>query len=302
MTDHGLDLAIRATGIGSSEIGAIIGVSPFNTRLGVYISKVYGEKPRKSTPSQRWGLLLEQAMHVAYEQDTGLELEGDGRTTIRHPEHEFMLDSVDRITKCRTRVVDFKTASSFTPLEYGEIDWEYRVWEKSLHATKDETELIPQCYQAQGHWHMACHDVDNFDLPLLIDGSRWRIYSMPRDREVEGMLIEEGRKFWYDHVLPRKPPEPENEDERAELLACMYPKHVRETPIASTPEMDGPALQLRAARKERIKWEGEETHWKNECKEIIGDAAGLAGDWGRIDWVTNTKGVRVFTPRFRKEE
>ena len=33
------------------------------------------------------------------------------------------------------------------------------------------------------------------------------------------MLIEEGRKFWYDHVLPRKPPEPENEDERAELLA-----------------------------------------------------------------------------------
>ena len=102
MTDHGLDLAIRATGEGSSDIGAIIGVSPFNTKLGVYISKVYGEKPRKSTPSQRWGLLLEQAMHVAYEQDMGLELEGDGRITIRHPEHEFMLDTVDRIMKCRT--------------------------------------------------------------------------------------------------------------------------------------------------------------------------------------------------------
>ena len=152
MTDHGLDLAIRATGEGSSDIGAIIGVSPFNTRLGVYISKVYGEKPRKSTPSQRWGLLPNQRCTLRTNRTRVLNSKATvvPRSGIRSMSSCF--DTVDRITKCRTRVVDFKTASSFTPLEFGEIDWEYRVWEKSLHATKDETELIPQCYQAQGHW------------------------------------------------------------------------------------------------------------------------------------------------------
>lgn len=301
-TESGLDLAIRSTGIGSSEIGAIINVSPFSTGCKVAMAKLYGEKPRKSTPSQRWGLLLEDAMHKAYEEDTGILLEGDGRTTYRHPEHHFMIDSPDRIAVDRSVVVDFKTASSYTPLEYGEIDWEYRVWEKTLHATKDETDLIPQCYQAQLAWHMACHDIDRADMPLLIDGSRWRIYSMPRDRELEGMLIEEARKFWYDYILKGKVPEPANEEERAELLSCLYPRHVRETPLESTSETDGIALQLREARKQRIKWEGEEAHWKNECKEIIGDSCGLAGEWGRIDWVTNVKGVRVFTPRFTKED
>lgn len=302
MTDPGLDMAIRRTGIGSSEVGAIIGVSPFSTRLKVYMEKVYEPKPRKSTPSQRWGLLMEPAMATAYEQDTGLKLIGDGRTTIRHPKYPWMLDTVDRITECRTAVVDFKTAGRFTPMEYGETNWDYQVWEASLHATKDETSLIPQCHQAQGAWHMAAHDIDRFDLPLLIDGHQWRIYSMPRDRELEEMLIDEVRKFWHDHVLARVPPEPEDEYERALLLNAMYPKHVAPEPMRSTFETDGPALQLRGARAERVKWEKEEEHWKNECKEIINDAPGLAGDWGRIDWVTNTKGIRVFTPRFKKLE
>lgn len=196
-------MEIRKTGIGSSEIGAIVGVSPFNTKLGVYMSKVFGEKPRKETPNQRWGLLHEAAMAIAYEEDTGLKLVGDGITTIRHPKYEWMLDSVDRITTCRTRVVDFKTANRFSPVEYGETNWDLQVWDAALHAKRDETDLIPQCHQCQGHWHMACHDIDNFDLPLLIDGFQWRIFSMPRDLEVEGLLIEEGDRFWHDHVLPR---------------------------------------------------------------------------------------------------
>jgi predicted phage-related endonuclease len=218
-----LDLSIRSTGIGSSEIGAIVGVSPFSTPLDVYISKVYGPKQRKSTPNERWGLLHEHAMAIAYTEDTGIELEGDGRTTVRHPEHEVILDTVDRLAVGHSIVVDFKTAQRFTPLEYGETNWDYRIWEASLDAPTDETHLIPQCIQAQGAIHMAVHDRDRFDLPLLIDGFYWRIFTMARDAELEGYLIEAAERFWRDHVIPRKPPAAENEEERAELLKHLYP-------------------------------------------------------------------------------
>lgn len=298
----GLDLSIRSTGIGSSEAGAIIGVSPFATRLDIYMRKVFGEKTRRETPIQRWGLLHEAAMHIAYEQDTGLTLVGDGRTTIRHPKHEWMLDTVDRITSCRTRVVDFKTAQRFTPVDYGQTNWDFQVWDASLHASRDETDLIPQCHQAQGVWHMACHDIDNFDLPLLIDGFQWRIFSMERDLEVEEMLIDEVHRFWVDHVLARKPPEHEDEDEREEFLKLLYPKHESPTLLETTPEIDEKVSEFRTAYEQHKLLEAEVKRTKNDLKELIGDAAGIAGPWGKIAWTTDKNGVRSFTPRFKETE
>jgi predicted phage-related endonuclease len=297
-----LDLSIRSTGIGSSEIGAIVGVSPFSTPLDVYISKVYGPKQRKSTPNQRWGLLHEHAMAIAYTEDTGIELEGDGRTTVRHPEHEVILDTVDRLAVGHSIVVDFKTAQRFTPLEYGETNWDYRIWEASLDAPTDETHLIPQCIQAQGAIHMAVHDRDRFDLPLLIDGFYWRIFTMARDAELEGYLIEAAERFWRDHVIPRKPPAAENEEKRAELLKHLYPRHVDEVPLPSSGWFDSIALELRDTRLELKRLAQIEARLVNDCKEAIGDACGIAGAWCRIDWKANKNGVRSFTPRFIKEE
>ena len=37
-------------------------------------------------------------------------------------------------------------------------------------------------------------------------------------------------------------------------------------------------------------------------QEIIKDAPGIAGPWGKIAWTTDKNGVRSFTPRFNKEK
>jgi hypothetical protein len=87
-----------------------------------------------------------------------------------------------------------------------------------------------------------------------------------------------------------------------QLLKHLYPRHVDEVPLPSSGWFDSIALELRDTRLELKRLAQIEARLVNDCKEAIGDACGIAGAWGRIDWKANKNGVRSFTPRFIKEE
>lgn len=291
-----LDHSMRATGGCSSDVANIVGVGPFGTQLSVYLDKLGLAKPRRSTPSQRWGLLHEPAMHIAYTEDTGIEIEGDGRTTVRHPRLTLALSTPDRIAVDRSRVVDFKTACSrFTPVEWDDVNWDYRIWEDRL--TRSDGSL-PDCVEAQMQWHMLVHEIGVCDVPLLVDGSNWRIFSTTADAELQEMLYEAVAKFWTDHVIPRRPPAPANETERAMLLNALYPTPTRKV-IESTAEADAAAIELRRVRAQASELEAEDLRLVNDLKDFIGTYDELAGDWGRIYWRANKNGVRSFKPYFK---
>src|SRR5436305_365105 len=76
-----IDTAIRARGIGGSEVAAIMGLDSRRDAFSVYLDKL--GLVRRSAPSGRmkWGKRIEQAIAEAYGEETGQEVEWCDETT-----------------------------------------------------------------------------------------------------------------------------------------------------------------------------------------------------------------------------
>lgn len=265
---NALDTAVRATGIGASEIAAIVGLSPYTSPLDIYLRKVGLTEEFAGNESSRWGIRLEPAIAEAYTAETGIELTGDGRTTIVHPVHEFALCTPDRIAADRSRVVEIKTAGIRMAHLWGEPG----------------SDDVPEYYLTQVAWQMAVLDIDAADIAVLIGGSDFRIYSVPRDRELEEALIEAARRFWYDNVMAHEAPSPRDSDEYARVLAAKYPTDR----IPDLIEADGETVEavhaLRELRAEIKRLQADELEAENLIKAAIGEHAGVFGHFGKITW------------------
>lgn len=307
-----LDTAMRATGIGASEIAAIVGLSPYTSPLDIYCRKRGLTEEFTGNTATKWGIALEPVIAEAYTAETGIELTGDGRTTVVHPVHPFALCTPDRIAADRSRVVEIKTAGIRMADKWGEPG----------------TDAVPEEYLAQTIWQMAVLDIDAADIAVLIGGNDFRIYSVARDRELEDALIEAGRKFWHENVLAGEPPAPRDSDEYARVLTAKYPFDRIADLVVAEPDTEFAAACLREIRETIKELEADEREAENEIKAAIGDHAGIVGDFGKITWkatkeravtdykalcssldpavvkaFTQTKpGVRRFLPTWAKEE
>lgn len=259
--------AIRATGIGSSEIGIIAGLSRWGSPIDIWRRKVEGWRPEE-TAAMRRGHLLEPVIAQLYAEETGAELSEPG--TMRHPTSKVALATPDRIATADGRepwVVEIKTASIRMLHEWGETG----------------TDEVPPHYLAQVAWEMACADLDRAEVAVLIAGDDLRIYRLLRDRDLEGHLLEIAERWWRDYVVTRKPPPVDGSDSAAQWIAERYPEH-RAPMLEATPEADAMARALRDARTRREQAERDEKELRQRLEQLIGEAEGLAGAWGRISW------------------
>ena len=266
-----LDMAMRATGIGASEIAAICGLSPYNSPLDIYLRKLglVEDAPLKN-PYVTWGVRLEQPIADAYAEETGAVLAGDGRTTVRSIDHDFALCTPDRwIEGPPRKLVEIKTTDSRNAKQWG----------------PSGTDEVPEYYLVQCAWQMAVMDCDHCDLVVLIGGNDMRIYPLKRDRELEARLLEIGRQFWSNHVTAQVPPEPRDESERGRYLGGLYPQHSGEY-LENDSEVDRLALLLRETRATKAEIERTEDQVINDLKAHIGERPGAKGFWGSISWKT----------------
>jgi putative phage-type endonuclease len=198
-------LAERRKMVGSSDSGAIVGVSPFSNALGVYLDKVGQMPDRKPSPLMAWGLRLEPAIAAAYQEEVGLTVEPPAEAIWRHEEHPWMGASIDRV-RSDGRVVELKTANRFKGHEWGQSG----------------TDEIPEVYLVQVQHQLAVAEGDVADVAVLIDGSDFRIYTVGRNDRLIAMLIEREAAFW-EMVQKRRPPEPDwGHAATPALLEAMY--------------------------------------------------------------------------------
>lgn len=267
-----LDMAKRATGIGASEIAAILGLSPWTTPLDIYLRKAgLVEESGEGNQYTKWGLMLEPVIAQAYTEETGIELIGDGRETFTHPEYDFALCTPDRIAADRSRVVEIKT-TRFTSNDRLAEKW-----------GEPGTDQIPEYYLTQVAWQMAVLDIDVADLAVLIGGSDFRIYTVNRDRELEATLLDVARRFWFDNVLASEPPPPANDEEYGRMLLAKWPKDSGEM-IAADEEIESLAAQLRQTKLGIKTLEAEAEATENAIKRRLADNSGCIGTFGKITW------------------
>lgn len=310
---------IRSTGIGASEIAAVVGLNRYKGPIDIYARKLNLVPDDEAGEPARWGLRLEQVIAEAYAESEGIAptlLIQPG--TLRHPEHPICLATPDRI-RCDSREnhhsrwdrnVQIKTASLRVAGRWGEAD-----------------DDIPEEYLVQVQYEMAVTGLASTDLPVLIGGNEMRVYRLRADAELQDSLIHQAERFWRDHVEKRVPPPIDGSEHWTSFLKARFPRDERPL-LPATDEARELLIQLAAYREALTEAEEQEKQCANQLKALIGDAAGIEGvatwratkptqktDWEAIcralpsvpasliaEHTVTKPGYRRFLPKFPKEK
>jgi putative phage-type endonuclease len=273
-------VAIRARGVGASEVAAIVGVSPHGTTAhDVWLRKV-GLAEERENSAMRWGRRVEATIADWYADTYGVTLTEPG--TLVHPHHSWALATPDRIAEETGRLLEIKARAPWMRSHYGEPGTD-----RMLHA-----DLV------QVQWQMFVANAPSADLAVSFGTGEPVVYHASWDEILIEELIGRVQTFWYRYCVANVEP-PATPAERLETLAGRYPESYGET-IAAPVEAARWVEQYRMARKAIQYAERQRDEARAELCAMLGDAEGLEGDGFRVTWkstsprrVVDWKGLAV---------
>lgn len=247
----------RLKGIGGSEAGSAMDVNPFCSAAKLYKIKVGELVDDVSSDAADLGHILEPWILDKYEKKEGVKLERPGDIVYRHKEHHWLFAHVDGLVIGQRKGVDAKSTGLMN-------------WQAAKGFGKTGTDEVPKSIICQCVLYMAIFDYDQWDVAALIAGGGVRFYQVKRDRELEKIVIDKLKCFWFENVQKRIPPEAKNVED-ADILYTSG----NLDPVESTPEIHQKYLE-RFEVKKRIAVAIEEMNKIDfELKKFIGDHAEL---------------------------
>lgn len=216
MTAHETFMQARQTGIGGSDIAAILGVSPFKSAVDVYLEKTGQTPDTKPNETMYWGTVLEDVVAKHYQEATSSKVQRLSRL-IRHPHRPWMIGNIDRAivtpgSRARFHagrlqgaegILECKTASAYKAGEWG---------------TPSDDDAIPTHYAAQCMWYLGIAGLDWCDVAVLIGGQKYLVKRVERDDDTIRGMSERAEAFWCKHILENIPPEPKDGDDAIKLF------------------------------------------------------------------------------------
>ncbi len=269
MTLTAEQLEMRKSGIGASEMPAIMGEDPYRTAIDIYLEKTSKAPPFEGNQYTYWGNVLEPAIAQRYAELNGVELvESD---TLVHQKHSWMMATPDRIVMVDPRRgLECKNRGAYSVFgkQWGEPG----------------TDEVPNEVAIQCHASMEVTGFKRWDAAVLIGGNDWSSYVLEYDKVIAESMVEVAHDFWHEHVLKDICPELDGSESSANYVASKWQKH-GELIVPADEKTASTAEQLREVRA-LIKEYGEsEERYKNLIKDAIGEAAGVElPDGKKITW------------------
>lgn len=259
----------RYEGIGASEAAAAIGVSPWQSPVGLWAEKLRIVPPQRETLPMRIGSELEPLIARLYQEATGSKVR---RVSMlrRHPVHAFMLASIDR--RAGKRPVELKYSLRGTG--YGEPG----------------TDEVPDEVLVQVLHQLAVMDEPEADVAAIIGGRpEVQIYTIRRDAEAEAAIVDREAVFW-DHVQSRTEPPLDGSEATLRALAAIYPRDEGET-IEADDRARAALVSYRLAEAMEDSGLAGKAEARAVLEDLMGTAAKLvAPGIGEVRWKT-TKDV-----------
>jgi putative phage-type endonuclease len=187
----------RRQGIGASEVAAVLGLSPWQTPLSVYRTKmgVPNEIPENLA---YFGHALEEPIAQWIRDkhpEVGLVSPGLSARSTRWP---WLTASPDRI--------------AYVPLDGDQPPFDYIPVElktSSAYGIDKWADGVPLFYATQVQTQLAVLDAPYGWLAVLHGGNTPELYRIERDNDfIHDHLIPKTKQFWEEHVLAQFPPEP----------------------------------------------------------------------------------------------
>lgn len=271
--------AHNATGIGSSQIPALVGLHAYRDDFGVFNEIVLGVK--KTADHMNWGNALEAPVLNYRARQLGAErwrseerfflAFGDrhvGGRTVRSRESSIAIASVDDL---------FTLPGGHVQIEEAKVVG----WTEA----DDWGDTGPDGYEVQVLWQMGVLGLHRGELVATIAQRAPEAFPVEWDATTYGHLLYVAERFWRDHVLTGKPPRGVDGSSAAhDYLRALYPQNTKPLEKASQDVetlvglyLDADATADAATKKQAMR--------KQLLCEAIGDREGFELEDGRrVTW------------------
>lgn len=263
--------AIRATGIGSSEIAAILGEDPMCSALDVWLRKT-GRVPDDISIQAQMGTRFEGPIADTFAEKYQVEL--DRCTTVVHPQYPIAVATPDRRIRGRRTVVEAKQVGFRMMHKWRLLNGDY---------------AAPPYVQLQGNWQCFVAGYEDFYIAAWIGGRDWYDEHFPGDPELGGYMLEAAAKFWRDHVVADVQPTADATERARLLLERVFPKS-KGTLLPATGNVMSIARDYALARKAEKEARDRKNGFGNRLRQLIGDGDGFESESGRVTWISAAKG------------
>ena len=240
----------RRTGIGGSDVAAVLGLNPWKTPLDVWNDKLGLSEDKEMSEPAYWGTVLEDTVAKEFQLRTGKrvqkvshqfadpetpwaianidraiinpEIAGKVRPLVKAEEIERYADitGVERIINTDV-AFEAKTANAFTADLWGPSQ-ELEIQQNNLRTEH----VIPLYYETQIQWYCGILKLKGMYLAVLIGGSDFRMYWVDARPDVFQVIKEKCSRFWNENVLKKIPPDPINIDDVLQLYGKSNGKSV----------------------------------------------------------------------------
>lgn len=233
----------RKVGIGASEAGAMLGLSPFSTPFQLWAQKTGLAEPPDLSDNEpvQWGKRLEQVIVQAFGERTGRAVMRAGEL-VRSLEHPWALATLDAWNS--------EDGRAFVPLE---------IKTTGGHHSAAWVDGPPDYYMAQIQQQLLVTGHVRGTYAVLLGGQRLVWDDVDRDDRWQRKLIHHGADFWR-RVIEKDAPPPDSTKATANLLADLFPSD------------DGGVVELPGEFRETVESIADLRAQKRLCEDAIREA------------------------------
>lgn len=293
MDTRGLDrrswLAIRQSGIGSSDASAAIGLNPYKSQLELWLEKtgrsttdLEPQGDDKLTSPLHWGQVLEPIVAEHYAQHTGFKVQRVN-AILQHVDHPWMLANLDReiISNSQVQLLECKTAGQFGA----------KLWKDG----------VPEYVQIQVMHQLAVTGQQAADVAVLIAGHELQIHRIERDESMIQQLIQLEQQFW-DCVENDTPPPADGSDSADKALRLLFSHdngeaiHYLETdPLSQT------FAQLQTTRAQLDELTQDEARLRHKIQQSMGETSQATFPTGKVTWRLSKNSTRLDSKKLQTD-
>lgn len=277
----------RESGIGSSEVGTILGLNPFETPYQLWRRKKGLDAPKQENFAMKAGHYLEDAVSMFYKDETGREIikSSAGDWLIVNTDKPYMRVSPDRTfwlpdaphSKANKGILECKT----TQLEIDEND-------------------LPKHWLCQITYQLGVAELQYGALAWLTQGRSFGYRDIVFDKEFYQYITDEVEHFWIDNIQGNKEPLPIS----VEDILIKNPRSVQGKSIVADNEIIEQISELYGIKDQIKECTARKEELEKNIKMFIGDAESLVVEGEKkplATWKTGKDRVKFDEKRFKEE-
>lgn len=266
----------RIKGIGGSDAGAVLGLNPWKSAYTLWCEKTGKIVNDVDNEAMRQGRDLEEYVAYRFAEETGKKVR-KSNFSYQRKDYPFMLANVDRVVVGENAILECKTASALTRIQY----------------KKGE---IPDNYYAQCIHYMATTGVDRVYIAILVLGIGFYWYVVERDEEAINALISAEKTFW-DYVVNDEEPPIDGSESTSNTLQKRYPEGYGAIDLFGREDLIALIKNLEKSKKSIEK---QMDKLKNELKKELGNHEFGQTNKYKVSW-KNAKQNRIDAEQLKKK-